>query len=126
MNFKTKIWILVALFATKGALHLLDGIGVLSSQGSYGEYGDAFVSAAIFAFLAYAVYASRNKWTYWVSVFFTGLVLFRFVTAFGLISYSRSNVPAELVVLGILNGLLFGLIPLIILLPKSFRTLFLI
>lgn len=56
MSLEIKIKILVTLFGIKSFLHLLDGVGAISNGATYGEYGDALVSAAIFAYLAYVVY----------------------------------------------------------------------
>lgn len=124
MKFNTKILILVILFGIKAFLHLVDGINAFSTGASYGAYGDAFVTSAIMAYIAYALYSSRNKWTYWIAVFFTGLVLVRFLMAMGLMSYSGTELSAGLTTLAVLNGVVFGLVLLLLLAEKDIRSAF--
>jgi len=125
MKPETKILILIILFAVKGVIHLFDGVMILSSRGSYGDYGDAFITAAIMGYLAYAIYSTRRKWTYWIAVFFAGLIIVRFVMAMGIQIYSTDQLPAGLLVFSVMNGVLFGLIPLLLLFEKGIRNEFL-
>lgn len=124
MKFDTKIWILITLFGVKALLHLIDGINAFSTGASYGAYGDAFVTSAIMAYIAYVLYSTRNKWTYWIAVFFAGLVLVRFLMAMGLMLYSSTELSAGLATFAVLNGVVFGLVPLLLLAGKDVRSAF--
>jgi len=122
---KLKIKILVALFGVKAAIYLVNGAVALTGGASYAEYGDAFVNMAIMGYIAYAIYATRNKWTYWLAVFFSGLTLLQTIAGAGLIYYSNTSLPAELIVFGILNTVIFGATPLLLLVNKEIRNVFL-
>jgi len=124
MKLDTKIWILIILFGMKSLLHLADGFGSFSAGESYGTYGDAFVTAAIMGYIAYAIYSTRNKWTYWLAVFFSGLVLFRFGMAMVFMIMSGEILSPGLMTLAILNGLIFGVGPIAILIQSQVRGLF--
>jgi hypothetical protein len=89
MSFKRKCQILITLFCIESLVHLADGGMAFFNAATFGQFDNSFAMAAIFAFLAYAIYSSRNKWTYWVAVFFAALVLIRFVMGTGLMSISR-------------------------------------
>jgi hypothetical protein len=124
MSFKRKCQVLITLFCLESLVHLVDGAAAFFNGAHFGQYGNGFATAAIFAFLAYAIYSSRNKWTYWLTVFFAALVLIRFVMGISLMSASGSSMPLDLLVLGAVNSVLFGIIPLALLLPKTFRVPF--
>jgi len=126
VKLNTKIIILVILFCLKGIFHLVDGITAIIAGMSYADYSDAFINAGIMAFIAYTLYATRNKWAYWIAVIFSGIVLVRFVLGIGLpLFWDTSLLTTSLVALAILNALVFGAIPLILLSNKELRNSFL-
>lgn len=124
MKLGTKIWVLVVLFGIKALLHLIDGMNAFTTGASYGKYGDAFVTTAIMGYIAYLLYSTRNKWAYWAAVFFSGLILVRFLMVMGLLSYSGIELSAGLATLAVLNGVVFGLVPLLLLAGKDIRSAF--
>jgi|SRR3989344_7957101 len=125
MKLNTKIWILVVLFGVRGVLYFTEGILGLIEEAPYGEYGDAFVNAGIMGYIAYLIFAKRNKWAYWFALVFTGFALLRFAMGIGLFAYSDISLSVELLMLAILYMVIFGAVPLLLLLNKEIRKSFL-
>ena len=125
MSLKNKILLLVCVFGIQSSLQLISGIiGVLDGV-SYGEYGNAFIQAGIMGYLAYAIYSTRTKWVYWFSMFFVGLAMIRFIAGTGLIVYSGIAPSAWQTALMVFVIIVFGIIPLLLLLNKEIRAIFL-
>lgn len=125
MKLETKISILTVLFGVQSALQLINGVlGILGGV-SYGEYGDAFIQAGIMGYLAYVVYKTRTKWTYWFAMFFVGLAVVRSAVGIGLIAYSGIAPSAGETILMTFVVVTFGLIPLLLLLNKEIRVAYL-
>lgn len=125
MKLETKISILTVLFGVQSALQLINGVLGLLGGVSYGEYGDAFIQAGIMGYLAYVVYKTRTKWTYWFAMFFVGLAVVRSVVGIGLIAYSGIAPSAGETILMTFVVVTFGLIPLLLLLNKEIRVAYL-
>jgi hypothetical protein len=124
MSFKHKCQILITLFCVESLIHLFDGAAAFFNGTAFGQFGNGFATAAIFAFLAYAIYALRSRTTYWMAVFFAALILVRFVLGTCLTIFSGTTLPMNILILGTVNSVLFGIIPLVILLPQAFRSQF--
>ena len=124
MKLNTKLLILIVLFGIKASLHFVDGISGFFGGASYGDYGNAFVTGGIMMYIAYVIYSTRTKLTYWTAVLFVGLVLIRFVLGTGFLIFSETPFSLLLIVIAISNVLIFGIIPLLILLNKEVRDSF--
>jgi predicted signal transduction protein with EAL and GGDEF domain len=124
MTLSASLRLLVALFGAKAVLHFLDGVGGLYSGASYGDYGDAFVNAGFAAYIAYGIWATRSKWVYWLAVVVAAIVVLRFALGTGLIFLSQTHPPTWAVTIVVLDALLFGVIPLLLLALREVRGSF--
>lgn len=125
MATRRKLQAAVVLLGLQSALYLFSGIGHLTAGGAYAEYGHMFIMCGIYAFIAYSLLNTKNQQILWLAYFFTGLAVGRFVIFGGLIALlnpaaitlSEHILPTAFVVL-------FGLIPLVLLLQKDVRAQF--
>lgn len=122
MKLRTKILILTISFAVQSTLYLINAILVLSEGGSYGKYGNSFVYAGIFGYIAYLLYTTRNKRAYWMAVVFTGFAVIRFLFGGALMAWSGIAPSVSQIVLIVFFVGLFGVIPLIFLVNKELRA----
>lgn len=126
MKLHSRILILVILFGFKGILYLFDGVTAPTKGVSSVDYSGAFINAFTMAFVAYVLLKKKEKWAYWIAVFFAGLVVVRFVLGIGLLLLADpSLLPTPAIVSAILNVVTFGVIPLILLSARELRSLFL-
>lgn len=126
MKLDTKILVLVTLFSIRTLIYLVDGVYALIGSASYGEYGNAFVNVGIMGYIAYSLYSTRNKWTYWLAMIFTSFVLIRIVIGAGLIASSGIFPSGEEITLFAIFFVVFGITPLTLLLNKKLRAAYLI
>lgn len=125
MNQNKKILVLAALFGLQSVLQFLSGVSGLIEGASYGEYGNSFAQAGVMGYLGYLIYATRKKWVYWSAMFFVGLAMIRFVIGSGLIAYFGGTPSAGQLTLVVFTIVVFGIIPLLLLLNKELRTAYL-
>jgi len=125
MKLSTKILTLVILFGIRTLIYLADGIYALIGGASYGEYGNAFVNVGIMGYIAYSLYATRNKWAYWLAVIFTSIALIRIVIGTGLIASSGIAPSGGEITLFAIFFVVFGIVPLTLLLNKEIRATYL-
>lgn len=122
---KAKILLLTIIFGIQSVLQFLNGSLALINGGSYGEYGNAFVQAGIMAYLAYGVFTTRRRWTYWLAAVFVGLSMIRFAIGGGLIVFSGLAPSTAEIILLICLGVTFGILPLVLLFDKEVRATYL-
>lgn len=125
MKLKTKIVILTILFAARATIYFFDGIIAFANSASYGDYGNAFVNAGIMAYIAYSIYITRKKWTYWIAIIFVSIVLLRFMLAIVFLAFSEVSISIGPILLTILNAVIFGIVPFLFLNQKDMRNYFL-
>lgn len=121
MKLHTKILILVILFGFRGVLRLIDIVGAIAEGASL---LDKLIDAGSMFFIAYVLYAKREKWAYWIAVVFAGIALARSLLAISIL-FTDSSFPSFILVLVIVNAIAFGIIPLILLSNKELRDSFL-
>lgn len=125
MTLRTRIVLLCILFGIQGVMSLINGVFGLLGEASYGTYGRSFVDAGIMTYLVHAIYAWRNKWTYWIVVFFAGMAVVRFVFGTALFMYSGIAPTPGLIALIAITVAAYGVIPLLILFSKDVREAYL-
>jgi len=125
MKLKTKIITLVILFVIKGIFYLIDGITTVSQNMTFADSSRGFINAVIMGFIAYVLYSKREKWIYWITIIFSGIIVVRFMIVIGSNFFlDKSILTTSLIWLSISNVLVFGIAPLMLLLTKDIRDYF--
>lgn len=122
---KSKLLIIVSLFVIQAVLYFINAVTGYFAGVTYGVFGNAFVYAGIMGFIAYVLYFQRNKHTYFAAIFFSALTLIRSAIGIGLSIFSNSDFPISFMVLSVIGGFIFGIVPIFFLLNKEIRTTFL-
>ncbi len=109
---------LVAYFSFSYAiLHLLSVLGSLSVDGKWHEAADQVIKTLIWMYIGYSLLNNRIRIVYWFTVFFLGLIIFRYLAVVA-IDLSIYLEPLALILL------LCAIVSLIILAQKDVRALF--
>ena len=123
MKSNKKMLVLVILFGLVAAGNLVEGIRAVITIGSYDAYSGSFIKAGIMAFIAYMLWR-KDKWGYWLAIFFAGTDLLKLIWAISLAPSIIFPVLSIQVIVPIALVLIFDLIPLILLINREVRSYF--